>query len=254
MSKRNTPKGELFEQYEREYRRIQQAIRRQEKLGYYIPEDLKPIKPSKVKNVTQSDINRLIELTPKEIRKNSVYVDPSTGEVYEGLDVVKSHHTAKASVARVRQKSDPKPKQITASTRRKRRTKIPPKENNLNLQIIDDIKRMIESFEPRVYWSDSFKLGKYQKRSMIDIMLYDEIREHGEYAVAHRLEQNATELIALVERILYDSDSRDADNFNMSRFVELLIGRPLTQDESDMYSEMAQDYAMDALRGENSIG
>lgn len=278
MSNKNTPNSTLFQQYEREYKRIQQAIRRQIKLGYAVPEELKPIPPTKVEKVTAKDVERLIKLTPQAIRKKSTYVDPHTGEVFEGLDIVKSHHKAKPSTAKVKERKPRKPKQIQQPTESKRKRKrkgeegqekqtkrkkkqkqtepeyAPPKENTLNMQIIDTINQLLAEFDAAPYWRGSFLERKYSNYHKISALWQETLATEGEYEVAFRLENNATEFIRLVERLLYASDSTIEDDFNMSRFVELLIGRALTAYESDHYTEIAREAAMDALRGENSIG
>lgn len=104
----NTPNSELFEQYTKEYQRIKQAIRRQEAKGYFVPEKLKPVPPSKIATVSESDLQNLIRLTPKEIRKQSVWVDTDTGEAFPGLDIVKSQHSAKPSQANPKRKQNKK--------------------------------------------------------------------------------------------------------------------------------------------------
>lgn len=102
MPKSNTPRSKWYDQYSKEYRRITQAIRRQEKLGYFIPDEVKPVKPSEMQTIRKADVDRLIRTTPKKIRKQSVYVDTDTGEAFPGLDVVKSNHKAKPSKAKTR--------------------------------------------------------------------------------------------------------------------------------------------------------
>ena len=116
MPRNTSPKSKWYEQYSKEYRRISQAIRRQEKLGYFVPEEVKPVKPSEMPNIRKSDVQRLINLTPKKIRKKSIYVDADTGEAHPGLDIVKSSHKAKPSKAKSRStkpKKKRKPKKPT---------------------------------------------------------------------------------------------------------------------------------------------
>ncbi len=257
-----TPKNEWEQQYEREYKRITQAIRRQEKLGYYVPKEVRPTPPSKVKVMSPLEVEKLINLTPKEIRKKSVWIDQETGEAHKGLDIVKSHHKAKPSEAQISVPKGKKIKQITEPTKRKVRKKkkkelentAPPKENNLNIQIIDTINRLLADWQPAPYWHASFLERKHRNFNMINTVWKETLNKEGEYEVAYRLESNATEFTHLVERLLYASDSTVEDDFNMSRFIELLINRPLTAEESDAYTEMAREAAMDSLRGENSIG
>lgn len=262
MADNYTPKNELKQQYDREYKRITQAIRRQKKLGYFVPEELKPESPSKVKVISKTEVERLITLTPKEIRKQSILIDKETGEAYPGLDIVNSHHKDKQSTAKIYGTKVKKPKQIKEPTRIKSRKKknneleniAPPKENSLNMQIIDTINRLLDEWQPAPYWHSAFLERKTVNYHHISTLWRETLVTEGEYEVAYRLESNATEFIRLVERLLYSSDSSVEDDFNMGRFIELLVNRPLTATESDMYTEIAREAAMDSLRGENSIG
>ena len=108
MPKKNTPNGNPIEQYKREYTRIQQAIYRQKKLGYVVPENLIPVAPRNISNVTPKMLSDMASLTPKKIRQNSYWVDSSTGETFYGHDVVKSHHKASPSKAKTRSKPSKK--------------------------------------------------------------------------------------------------------------------------------------------------
>ena len=270
MSDNYTPKNEWELQYEREYNRILQAIRRQEKLGYYVPKSVKPIAPSKVKNITQTDVEYLIQLTPKEIRKQSVYIDKYTGQQYQGLDVVVSHHKAKPSVANITQQHH-KPKQISTPTVRTPRkthknepsdftepTKseftAPPKENNLNMQIIDDITRILNQWQPEIYWTPSFHQRKLQTYYTLTQVWAEILENDGEYETAYRIESNAQEIKDLIQRLIYDSDSQLEDEINLARLLTLLFGRAISAFEADYYTETAQSMVQDTLMGENSIG
>ena len=269
MPKNNTPMSEWEYQYQREYNRIIQAINRQKKLGYFVPEEIIPLKPSSVKNVTPEQVEKLIEITPQKIRKSSIYIDKETGEAFKGLDVVNSHHKAKPSEAKIRQSNalntEPQttthskhitPKQTTQPTESftPPEPSTAPKDHALNTQIVDTINRMLSEWQPAPYWHTSFLQRKVENYHKISTLWEETLETEGEYEVAYRLESNATEIIRLLERLLYSSDSTIEDDFNMGRFIELLIGRSLTAVESDAYSELAREAAMDSLRGENSLG
>lgn len=66
------------QEYMKERRRIQQAISREKKSGYIVPESLLPDIP---KRITKASINRLKKITPKTIRSKSELVDFTTGEI-----------------------------------------------------------------------------------------------------------------------------------------------------------------------------
>lgn len=70
------------QQYKKERNRIQSAMRRLEKQGYVVPDDLLPSTPKKV---TQASINRLKKITTESIYKKSVRLDVETGEITPGI-------------------------------------------------------------------------------------------------------------------------------------------------------------------------
>lgn len=256
MGRNNTPKGKWTQQYIREYNRVQQAIYRQKKIGYYVPDDVKPVKPSQMKTITKKDVDKLISLTPQKIRKKSIYVDQVTGEIHPGLDVVKSRHKAKPSTAKVRTPSKNKPKKPSPKTTKKgggksRKPKkkkspideprIPPKETNLNTQIIADITEKIESFDPSsVGWSTSFKVNKKVIKSQLQAIWEDTLDSQGEYEVAYRLNGKAEELNSILDTLFYSSDSTRVD-FNMGAFMTLIKGEALTQQEADWLEDVAEN-------------
>lgn len=80
MAKRKlTP---IKQQYRKERRRVQSAMRRLEKQGYVLPDDLLPSIPKKI---TQASINRLKKITSESIYKKSKKLDFETGEITPGI-------------------------------------------------------------------------------------------------------------------------------------------------------------------------
>ena len=254
MSDNYTPKNEWELQYEREYNRILQAIRRQEKLGYYVPPEVRPTPPSKVKVMSSTEVERLIQLTPKEIRKHSVWIDKDSGEAYEGLDVVNSHHKARPSTANIQKTGGRKSKQISIPTQRKKHENIaPPKDNNLNMQIIDSITEMIERWSPAPYWRQSWLERKTRIYVTIKDKWYNALEKEGAYQLAYRLENMAYYYHRLVDRLLHASDDEVEDNANLNEFMTFLTGVTLTAEESDFYTEQASEIIRDSVMG-NSFG
>lgn len=98
MAKRKlTP---IQRQYRKERRRIQNTIKRLEKQGYVLPDDLLPSAPKKV---TQASINRLKKITTEAIYKKSVRLDIETGEITPGIvarDKARSQRPKKAARSR----------------------------------------------------------------------------------------------------------------------------------------------------------
>ena len=259
MSDNYTPKTELEQQYEREYKRITQAIRRQEKLGYFVPEAVKPTPPSKVKVMAPSKIDELIKLTPKEIRKKSVWVDQDTGEAHQGLDIVNSHHKAKPSTAKISQHNhEIKQKEIAPQVQRKKRKikkkpedTAPPIENNFNMQIIDDITNMLRDWTPASYWNTSYTLHKATMRETIMDKWLTAIEREGAYQLAYRLENKAEYYRRTVDRVIHFSDSPFEDSMNLNEIITFLTGQALTAEESDRYASQAYDRIRDSIIGDS---
>lgn len=60
--------SKYLKEYNKEVRRLKQAIRRAEKQGYIVPESIIPQRP---KTITQASIRRLEKITPEKIRQKS---------------------------------------------------------------------------------------------------------------------------------------------------------------------------------------
>lgn len=258
MPNKNTPNGQLFEQYQREYQRISQVIRRNKKLGYTLPENLIPVKPSKLEYVTQELIAELQKMTPQELRLNSIYVDSSSGEVYTGVDHVVSHHKAKPSQAKVKPLSNkgkrlvtPETEKILYNTIPEPDDVIPPIETSLNLDIIERINNLIADFEPPMNRTETFIFRKIMNHANIKIHWEETISREGEYAVAYRLENCAEEFYELARKLMYESESETEEDFQMSQFVTMLTGKALTAWEADEYDSRAAVIANDIIRGFN---
>lgn len=256
MSNNNTPKKELEQQYQREYNRIKQAINRQKKLGYIVPEEIIPLPPSKVKNITPEHVERLVELTPKKIRKSSVYVDPQSGEAFEDSDVVNSHHVGKQSQAKVgesatqpHQKRKIKKSTPSKQTSTEQEYTAPPKDNNLNMQIIEDITEMLETWAPASYWTTSYAAMKSTYRTAIYDKWMQAINNEGAYQLAYRLENNAMLYHRMIDRVIHFSDSVSEDRANLNEIITFLTGHSLTAEESDRYESEGLDYLRDNFIG-----
>lgn len=254
-----TPKSELQLQYEREYRRITQAIRRQKKLGYTVPEELKPVSPSKVKVFSPAEVERLTTITPQRIRKESFYVDPQSGEALEGYDVVEKRKRQKKPKAPKQKKRRKKDKQPKPQKKRKRKEKefeppepsAPPRENTFNLQIIADITRILEGWQPQYHWSISYAERKATYRNVIYDKWMQAIENEGEYGLAFRLENKADYYHDLISRVVYASDAPWEDQANLTEIITFLTGQALTAEESDRYSSEAYDYLRDNFIGDS---
>lgn len=69
-------------EYRKQRKRAQSAIKRLEKRGYVVPENLLPDIP---KNITQASVRRLQKIDINKIYKKSIKVDYETGEITPGI-------------------------------------------------------------------------------------------------------------------------------------------------------------------------
>lgn len=69
-------------EYNKNRRRIKQAINRLEKRGYIVPENTLPKIP---KRITNASVRRLEKINLDFIYKKSRFVDVTTGEIFEGI-------------------------------------------------------------------------------------------------------------------------------------------------------------------------
>lgn len=79
-------------------------------------------------------------------------------------------------------------------------------------------------------------------KNILSNVLEGAIMIEGREAVAERLEQHSTEIIELIERLMYGNSKEEAFQVDLTNFAEILKGGVLTsseaievQDEGDMY-------------------
>ena len=77
MAKRNK-QTENQKAYQKERRRLLQAVRRAEKQGYIFPEDIVPKLP---KRVTKKQLKNIQKIKPKQLYKKTIFVYQETGEI-----------------------------------------------------------------------------------------------------------------------------------------------------------------------------
>lgn len=79
--------------YKKQIKRLKQAVRRAEKRGYIIPENVIPKQPKKI---TKKSVERLKKITPKEIYSKSEKLDFETGELIPG-DIARKQERSEAA-------------------------------------------------------------------------------------------------------------------------------------------------------------
>lgn len=80
MAKKKKPTQLQFD-YRKQVKRLKQAVRRAEKRGYIIPDDIIPNQP---KRITRKSVERLKKITTKDIYSKAEWIDIETGELIKG--------------------------------------------------------------------------------------------------------------------------------------------------------------------------
>lgn len=248
--------------WKKEATRVNALIRRLESRGYIFSPNLVPEKPY---NVKREDIEYLKGITSKTIYHYGEYHDPQTGQIVTGVEgrrLERSRAGKKGYQTRIRneqererKKQDEERKKRKEQERKKKPKK--PKEpepepggiDNIPVashEIIENVREEIRKWSPSTGWTEFFSEAKARDKNILENMFEGAIRQEGEDVIAARLEAHATEVIALVQEILYGSGGKDGNQIqnDFARFSQILLDRSLTVDESIELAE-AQEYLED---------
>lgn len=247
--------------YDKEYKRIQQFVRRAEKRGYIFNFEVLPaVKP---KRITKQMIADLKYLTADRLYAKSKTVDLETGEILPGLRLLyweRSQRALKASETRKQNKkaeagfftgkpagggvektTDP-PKSVPQKT-------TPPADGGLtayNNVVKKFLNRLQEETPPVIQYSSK---RKYHRTRLIleniddaKITLLGVVNEMvnklGKSAVGWIFQDHADELFALLDAILFASSSTLVQSL-ISQIVSILKGG-LSIEESKALTEQAE--------------
>jgi hypothetical protein len=223
MAKRNK-QTENQKAYQKERRRLLQAVRRAEKQGYIFPEDIVPELP---KRVTKKRLEKIQKTKPKQLYKKAEFVFQETGEIVP----------AEQRKQEVKQEAIRKAKET-----RKRKKKISTPNGQIyypTISIIDTIRDRISELTREAKPPVPIETRKNELLSIFDdtvTMFEDNIEEFENYLEAHE-----SEIAELLNVISYDSDAEQIS----ASFV--LLGRilntqSLSMSQAENLSMMAEYY------------
>lgn len=228
---------QLEQEVKKNLRRIKRFVKSAEKRGYTFSETAIPTLPKKI---TEKTLKRFEEIRPEQLYKKSVYVSP-TGTKVKGVQrraEERSIVSKKAWATRKRfydergYKHDAKPTEDYA-----------PSKSNMVKDWIDE---QIANWSPKHEWSKALTILKTRDKNRLASIFYGSITQYGDDEIAIRCEQNAIELYAIVDKVLYESgDSfkqtgREGVDRALSRFAAILKGSPLTIAESIAFTEAGE--------------
>lgn len=223
MAKRNK-QSENQKAYQKERRRLLQAVRRAEKQGYIFPEDIVPELP---KRVTKKQLEKIQKTKPKQLYKKAEFVYKETGEIVP----------AEQRKQEVKQEAIKKAKE---TRKRKKKTSTP----NIptyypTISIIDTIRDRLSELTREAKPPVPIETRKNELLSIFDdtvTMFDDNIEELENYLEAHE-----SEIAELLNVISYDSNAEQisASFVSLGRILNM---QALSMSQAENLSMMAEYY------------
>lgn len=232
--------------YKKQEKRIKAFYRRAEKRGYRF--DTKETFDS-TKRITQKELKRLSQLTPRKLYETATYLDPVSGKTVSGTEGRVIERRAAYYKGREKQMATP-----YTSTQydddyyywayEQQYEYSPPNTTDDILQNIEDLFNLIDSFEHKDSWSPDFRRIKTNDKNMLLNMLNGAISQLGRRQVAENIEANANELKNQIEAVLYGSsgDKKDGVQPNLLKIHEILFQRSPDMWEAEQYMEEHENW------------
>lgn len=267
-------KSKYIDEYRKERKRVRDFISRARRKGEIIPSDVLPPIP---KRITQGSINRLKKLTAKALHeKATTYINTVTGEVLpEGSTVVKQRREIKKSKEKEKrdlekeleelkkkmeelEKENEELKKELKKKKEKEEIDEEPEEPDdhdepvkqqkpektdepvdIDTKTYETILDEINQWDGLSGWSPSLAAAKEDDVNVLRSILDGAIQSQGFENVMKRLNDNAAEVAALTEKILYSygpGQSYDAGvamvQECLTRFTEILYGGMLDAEQT----------------------
>lgn len=226
--------SENHKAYQKERRRLLQAVNRAKKQGYIFPENIVPSIPKKV---TKKSLKRIQLLKPKDLYKKAQYLYEETGKIVSAeqrKQEVKLEAILKAKETRKRKKKISKPNIPTYYP---------------TISIIDKVdERLNELFEIDLVDNSLHNLERkgnplfpIEARKSALIRIFDDTKtlyEGNENELEQYLIENEGEIFSLLNIITWDSDTPDQLKIqsSFSKLATLLNTRPLTPTQAESVS------------------
>lgn len=210
--------------YQKERRRLLQAVRRAEKQGYIFPEDVVPKLP---KRVTKKRLEKIQKIKPKQLYKKAVFVYQETGEIVH----------AEQRKQEVKQEAIKKAKE---TRKRKKKISIPSVPTYYpTISIIDTIRDRISELTRETKPTIPIDNRKNELLAIFEdtvTMFGDNIIEYEHYLEAHE-----SEIAELLNVISYDSNAEQVSVTFVS-LGRILNRQGLSISQAENLSMMAEYY------------
>lgn len=210
-------------EWEKELKRLQQFIRRAKKRGYTFSEDVIPETP---KRITKKQLSKIKGINPQTLYSQAEFYNPETGETISGIEGRKFE----------RKRSARKGLQTRQNKRQSTLKHSLPQESD---NVLRHIEQMIADWQPMSNWSAYFSEAKREDKTRLETVLQSSITEKGRIETARSLQNTATNVIDLADRVMYSSDE-DQVQLDLVEFATILKGRSLTPEEAIDLTELAE--------------
>ena len=220
MTKKKKP-TQLQLDYSKQVKRLKQAIRRAEKRGYIILDNIIPERP---KRITRKSVESLKKITTKDIYSKSVKLDFETGKSILGETARKLERSEAAKKAAKTGKNKFKSDYVIYYP---------------TISIIDTIRTRIIDLERRGKPPIPIEQRKSELLSIFDdtvTMYSSNIEVYEEY-----LKTNEPEIAELLDVITYDSDAENV-SYSFVKLGQLLNKAPLSPSQAEGLSYMSEFY------------
>lgn len=218
--------------YQKERRRLLQAILRGEKQGFIFPENLVPDLP---KRVTKTALERIKNIKPKDLYKTAEYLYQDTGEVVpaeQRKQEVKREAIVKAKETR-------KNKQLGVHKVQVKTAKPITPTYYPTISIIDTIRDRLSELTRKGKPPIQIEARKNELISIFEdtVTLYDDNLNELE----HYLQEHESEIAELLNVISYDSDAEQvsASFVTLGRILNI---QSLSMSQAENLSAMAEYY------------
>lgn len=210
--------------YQKERRRLLQAVRRAEKQGYIFPEDVVPELP---KRVTKKQLEKIQKTKPKQLYKKAKFVYKETGEVVP----------AEQRKQEVKQEAIRKAKET-----RKRKKKISAPSVPIyypTISIIDTIRGRLSELTREA----KPPIPIENRKNELLVIFEDNITLYGDNIVEyeHYLEAHESEIADLLNVISYDSNAEQV-SASFVALGRLLNTQSLSMSQAENLSMMTEYY------------
>lgn len=190
--------------FQKERKRLLQAVNRATKQGYIFDEDFTI--PETPKRVTKKALEKIKQTKPKEMYEKAVFLDVETGEVVPALE----HRKEVKKVASKR----------AYEKRKKKTTKV---EYYPTIDIIERMRSLFSTIERQSYPFIPVEARKDELVSILDDTVDENEANNSLETYIDYLKANESEILTLVQEIEYASTSEEVQ----STFVQ--VGRLINQ-------------------------